>query len=373
MHLAAPSGMPQLDELSAQLDRLAAFEAGPYPVVSLYLNLQPNARGRSSFEPFLRKELGGRLDTYAETPERLSLQHDARRIEEYLDTVERSANGMALFACDQANLWEAFQLAAPIETNRLCISDQPHLYPLARLLDEYRRYLVLLADTNQARIFVFAVNAAERKEHIERMKTKRHKSGGMSQARYRRHLAHYHQQHAAEIAEMITRTVRGEKIDQVIISGEHMMVALLREQLPKDVSERVVDVLKLNVHTPESAIVDATIAAMRMQDAQTDRERVDALVGEYRANGLACVGLEATERALAAGQVDELVIAASPDGIACARLRTAGAEDNRTAAEQAADGLITSARNTSAAIRFIEDASIAATIRGVGAFLRFKS
>jgi peptide chain release factor subunit 1 len=373
MHLAVRIGMPQLDELSAQLDRLAAFEPGPYPVVSLYLNLQPNARGRSSVEPFLRKELGNRIDTYAETPERQSLQRDAERIERYLDGVAPSANGLAVFACDGTNLFEAFQFAAPIELNRLCVSEQPHLYPLARLLDEYRRYLVLLADTNQARIFVFAVNAAERKEHIERTKTKRHKSGGMSQARYRRHLAHYHQQHAAEIAEVITRTVRDEKIDQVIISGDRPMVALLREHLPKDVDERIVDVLKLNVRTPESTIVDATIAAMRAQDAQTDRERVDQLLGEYRANGLACLGLEATERALGRGQVDELVIAASPDAITDVKTRTAAGEDNRTATEQAADSLITAARNTSATIRFIEDTAIAASIRGVGAFLRFKS
>ena len=366
--------MPQLDELSAQLDRLAAFEAGPFPVISLYLNLQADARGRNSFEPFLRKELAGRVETYADAPERESLDHDAERIVAYLDSVDPSANGLALFACDGASLFEAFQLAAPIETNRLCVADQPHLYPLARLLDEYRRYLVLLADTNQARIFVFAANTAERKEHIEGPKTKRHKAGGWSQARYQRHIENYHLHHAAEIAEMVTRTVRDEKIDEVIISGEKTMVALLREELPKDVNERIVDVLHLNVHASEPTIVEATIAALREQDAQSDRERVDALVNEYRANGLACVGTEATRRALELGQVDELVIAASPDAIAGVKKAGAASErGDRTPAEQVADDLIASARNTAATIRFIEDASIAAAFGGVGAFLRFKS
>ena len=45
--------MPQLDAISAQLDRLATFRGGPFPVLSLYLNLQPNERGRDRFEPFL--------------------------------------------------------------------------------------------------------------------------------------------------------------------------------------------------------------------------------------------------------------------------------------------------------------------------------
>ncbi len=234
-----------------------------------------------------------------------------------------------------------------------------------------RRYLVLLADTNQARIFVFAANTAERREQIESPKTKRHQKGGMSQARYRRHIENYHLHHAAEIAELMSRTVRDEKIAHVVLSGDQTMVALLREQLPKDVEERIVDVLRLNVHASERAIVEATVDALRERDAQTDREHVEELLDEYRANGLACVGLEPTRGALALGQVDELVIAGSPDAIGGVKKKSV--DRDRTPQEQVADALIAGARNTSAAIRFIEDAAIAASIGGVGAFLRFKT
>jgi peptide chain release factor subunit 1 len=364
--------MPQLDELAAQLDRLAAFEAGPFPVVSLYLNLQADARGRDSFGPFVRKELAARINTFTAGPERESLERDAERIEAYLDGLDRSANGLALFACHGAELFEAFQLAAPIDAHRLSVSTQPHLYPLARLLDEYRRYLVLVADTNRARIFVFAANEAERKSEIEGQKTKRHKVGGMSQARYQRHIENYHLQHAAEIADVMARTVRDEKIDHIIIAGDLTLAARLREQLPKDVIERIVDVLRLNVHASERTIVETTLAALRKQDAQTDEERVEELLDAYRANGLACVGLDHTRAALAVGQVDEMIIAASPDVIAKVKGGN-GERRDLTAEEQAANDLILQARKTAAAIRFVEDASIAATIGGVGAFLRFKT
>jgi peptide chain release factor subunit 1 len=364
--------MPQLDELAAQLDRLAAFEPGPFPVVSLYLNLQADARGRDSFGPFVRKELAARIGTFTGAPERESLERDAERIEAYLDGIDRSANGLALFACHGAELFEAFQLAAPLDAHSFSVSTQPHLYPLARLLDEYRRYLVLLADTNRARIFVFAANEAEQKSEIEGQKTKRHKVGGMSQARYQRHVENYHLQHAAEIADVIARTVRDEKIDHVIIAGDQTMGARLQEQLPKDVTERIIDVLRLNVNASERTIVEATLAALREQDAQTDRERVEELLDAYRATGLACVGLDHTRAALDLGQVDELVIAAAPEGIAKVKGGTDDKQD-LTPEEQAANDLILRARNTSASIRFIEDASIAATIGGVGAFLRFKT
>ena len=71
---------------------------------------------------------------------------------------------------------------------------------------------------------------------------------------------------------------------------------------------------------------------------------------------LACVGVDATRKAFELGQVDELVITANPDNL------KAGAGDD----------FVLKARQTSASVRFIEDASLLQQVGGVGAFLRFK-
>src|SRR4051812_32762808 len=115
--------MPTTDTLSAQLDRIAAFDSGPFPVVSLYLNLQPDQHGRDNFEPFLRNTLADRIRTYsAEGPERKSLENDADAIRDYLAGVDKAVNGLALFACSGADFFEAIPLAAPISEHRLYIS-----------------------------------------------------------------------------------------------------------------------------------------------------------------------------------------------------------------------------------------------------------
>ena len=141
-----------------QLDRLAAFEPAPYPVVSLYLNTQPGQTGRDQYHTFVRKELSDRARTYADnSPERESLDRDIEQILKYLENeVNPSANGVAIFACSAGELFEAVQLGAPIDQHWLYIGDQPHLYPLARLESQYPRYAAVLADTNTARILVFA-------------------------------------------------------------------------------------------------------------------------------------------------------------------------------------------------------------------------
>jgi peptide chain release factor subunit 1 len=349
--------MPTIDELNVQLDRLAAAETGPFPVISLYLDLRPNERGRDQFEPFLRKELAERVATFdASGPERESLDQDAEKIRAAVGELDKALNGAAIFACHGADLFEVVPLSAPIEEHRLYISDQPHLYPIARLLDQYPRYVVLVADTNSARIFVFAANAVEKTDHIEGTKTRRHKMGGWSQARYQRHVENYHVQHAKEVVDALARIVRDEGIDKVVIAGDEVVVPLLRDQMPKDVAERIVDIVKLDIRAPEREVLETTIAALREKDAATDRERVDELIGAYRGSGLGAAGKQSVRRAFELGQVDELLIPAAPGALTDEELA----------------GLVTLARQTSATVRIIEDASLLAPVGGVGAFLRFK-
>jgi peptide chain release factor subunit 1 len=347
--------MPSTNHLSAQLDKLAALDPGPFPIVSLYLNLQPNEFGRERFEPFLRRELAGRLRTFpGNGPERESIEQDAVNIRDYVSQVDGSLNGLALFASSGADLFEAVPLAAPIDAHRLYIDEVPHLYPLARLLDEYPRYLALVADTRSARIFVVAANTTVKSERIEGEKTKHHKQGGWSQARYQRHTENFHLHHAKEVVEAIDRIVREEALDKILIGGDEVIVPLLREQFPKHLDEKVIDVLKLDIRAPERDVLTATMNSVRERDAETDRERVEALLDAYRSNGLGTVGLENVRRALELGQVDELLVTAAPDP------------------SQEWNELVLQARQTAASVRFIEDAALLASVGGVGALLRFR-
>jgi peptide chain release factor subunit 1 len=366
--------MAPTDQITSQLDRLASLEPGPFPVVSLYLNLQPDQHGRDNFEPFLRKELADRVRTYAaQGPERASLQKDAERIRSHVATIDPAANGLALFACAAGDLFESIPLAAPLTEHCLYISDQPHLYPLARVLDEYPRYAVLLADTHAARIFVLAANRVETERDIAGVKTRRHKMGGWSQARYQRHIENYHLHHAKDIAEALARIVRDERIATILISGDEAIVPLLKEELPKDVADCVIDTMRLDMHAPQADVLDASLAIMREQHAASDRERVDALFDNYRGGGLACVGVEDTLKAFELGQVDELLITGMPDALdAGASADATRAPADRTPEERAADALIAQARQTSARIRFVQDPALLAAVGGAAAFLRFK-
>jgi peptide chain release factor subunit 1 len=366
--------MPRTDALSTQLDRLADADTGPYPVISLYLNLQPGQTGRDNFEPFLRNELDNRLRTYPiGGPERQSLEQDAARIRDYVAGVPARVNGLAVFACSAGDLFETIELAAPIDEHRLYISDEPHLYPLARLIDEYPRFAVLLADTQAARIFVIAANDVVQTEEVQGIKTRRHKAGGWSQTRFQRHVDNYREQHAKEVIDTLGRIVAAESIDSIIIAGDEVIVPLLKAQLSKELTQKIVDVVKLDIRAPLKAILDTGMASMRAKDVETDRERVDALISAYRAGGLAVVGRDGVRTALELGQVEELVITADPTILEPATASLPRLPDaERTPEEMLADELIVKARSTAAHVRFIEDPALLAPYGGVAASLRFK-
>jgi peptide chain release factor subunit 1 len=353
--------------ISEHLDQLAAFEPTTLPVVSIYLNTQPDQHGRANFASFIRKEFAALANTFASrSPERLSFERDAERIRQYLaDELEPSTNGLAIFACaGKGDFFLAVQLDVPLNRNQLYVGDQPHLYTLARLYDQNRRYAVVIADTNSARIFVFGLMKTISQEQVNSTKVSRTQVGGWSQARYQRHVRNYHLHHAKEIVEALDRTVREEEIEKIVFGGDEVIIPVLRDQLPDFLAHKVVDVLRLDIRTPEQEILPATIEAMRGQDARDDAELVKRLFDEHRAGGLGTVGLRQTLVALKNGQVDELILSAS-----IKEIRGDAGEDTEVFTS---DELVTRATQTGAEVRFIEDPALMADAGGVGAMLRFR-
>ena len=370
------------------LARLSEFEPQQLPVISLYLNAQANEHGRDNFHVFVRKELNDRARTYEpHTPERASFDEDMVRIHRYLEQeIVPATQGIVLFACAGANdYFEAAQLDMPIETNRLFVFDRPHVYPLARLLDQYQRYAVLLADTNSARIFVFALGKKQQEKEISNIKTNRSQVGGWSQMRYQRHIDNYHLQHAKEVVDTFERITREDRIEQVILAGdEETIIPLLREQMSKELAGKVIDTLSLNVNTPEHELLETTVESYRKHNAVSDMEKVELLLNEYRADGLGVVGVAETLAALSNGQVEELLISSAVSTInyenaevedVLAAYATSDAGGNTVTLEPrtVADELIARAQQVSSAkVTFIEDASLLETVGGVGALLRYR-
>jgi peptide subunit release factor 1 (eRF1) len=374
--------------LRNRLEELAAVEPCDLPMLSLYLNLAADQHGRDSYEAFLRKAVAERRKAFrVHTPERDSFDRDVARIEEYLaGQVDRSVNGLAVFACSaRDDLFEVIPLAAGVDEHWLFVGSTPHLYPLARLIDQYPRYVAAVLDTHVARMFVFSLGAIERRSTIISDKTRRSSMGGWSQARYRRHAENWHLLHVKDFVAALDKIVREESINHVVIAGDKVVVPIVKEQLPQHLIDKLVDILRLERTIPEDRLLQETLDVLRQKDAESDEECVADLVDEWQGSGLAVIGPSATLKALTFGQVDELVITASPQQLSA----PAAAADEREGAAihadtsfpsgppnanalQLAQELIARAGQTGARIRFIENPALLEEFGGAGAFLRFR-
>lgn len=370
--------------LREQLDRLAAFEPTEFPVLSVYLDTAADGQGKARYEAFLRKAFAERSRTL-KGDARASFERDVERITAHLGTLPASTNGLAIFACSGADLFQTVQLDVPIEDHWLFIASVPHLYPLARIVDQNPRYAALLLDTNSARLFVFGLGITETRTSVNNVKTRRTAMGGWSQARYQRHIENFHLHHMKEVTEVLDRVVREEQIGQVVVACDEVSRPLLFEQLPKHLADKVVDIVKLDVRAPEHEVFSATLEALRGKDQETDAEHVERMLDAWRAQGLGVAGPEATMEALLLGEVEELIITATPDRLKRTRVpdqfATPGPVDVDTSAGggvdaerlKQADELVTKAQQQSARIRFIEDPALLDEVGGVGALLRFRA
>ena len=371
--------------LSQRMEILAALEPSPFPFISLYLSLAPNQNGREDHHQFVRKVFKDRANGFQqESPERQSFDKDAERILQYLDSeVGSSTQGLAIFASSGAEFFDAIPVEVPFDNHSLFIDSVPHLYPLAKLIDTYPRYAAVMLDTNKARIFVFG-GREERQEQIVGEKTRRTSKGGWSQARYQRRADNFHMLHIKEVVDTLDKIVRDENINHIVVAGAEVAMPILREQLPKHLADKIVEI-GAHEDGESGSFVERTMAALREKDAETDAEKVQELMDAWQSGGLGVAGPEATLSAFQLGQVDELIVTASPellksvqklpDDAAPGEVKADTSAPQGTADEKRlklADELVTRAHQTSARIRFIEDENLLAGVGGVGALLRFR-
>ena len=370
------------------LARLVAFEPTTFPVLSVYLNTQPDPHGRTpDAAPYLHREFKALARTWAPgSPERHSFDRDVERIVSYVtDKIDPAANGAALFACWGAEeFFEAIQLTTPVSDNRVYAYNQPHLYHLAQIDEQYPRYAAVLTDMNTARIFVFGLGHVIDAEEVKGKKVHRVKVGGWSQARYQRRVGNAHSEHAKEVVERLAQIVHEDKVSHIILAGEAEVIPLLEEQLPRELVP-MVQVMKLDIHASDRDVLTATLAKLLEGEATTAAEKVERLMRQYRARGLAVAGPQETLEALANGQVEELLISGAleeshpqPEEVQAILAPEIPDAEGGTKSEEPRqaslpDLLVTKAKQTGATVTFIEDAALLEPVGGVAAFLRWRA
>ena len=346
-----------------QLRQLAEFEPGDLSVLSIYLDMRPQATGQNPGVRSGQIVLKDRLHEIEKTlgPRGAALESfraDASRIERYLDEeASLASQGLAIFACHGRALFTAVQSGVAFE-NQVTADPVPDLFQLARLLDEQETAVVAVVDTNTARLFVSRTGIFEEVggPDDDTYHFGKRLIGGWSQAGYQRHIDKHRTDFAREAAAAIERLVGREGAVRLILAGDEVAITPLRNALSSAMTALVYgNARRIDIRTPQDDMAFEVAPLLARAEAEDACSIGDRLIQAVRAGGLGVIGLEATRTALAYGQVDTLVLDAE-----------ASIDDDER------NALVRLAATTGADVEVVEGHGPLGDLGGVGALLRYR-
>lgn len=381
------------------IEQLGSMEPDGAPFFSIYLKAEAGQNGRDTFPIWLKKPLSDEEQKYKDSDAELArFTATAERINAFVaNEADPSANGIAIFAgMGDDGYFESVQLDVPFPESNFLSADRPHIFPLARAVHENPRYAVLWADKNKADIYVFGgemrirsdVDLDSKVESIENDVTQASQAGGWSQQRFARRREKFHLEHAKEVVAELEEVMKKYDVEHFVISGdEETILPVIKPELSKAIEEKLIGTFSMSQYDSEDEIRERSLEVVNTELAARQQKKVEQLNDAAKSSAkMGTLGVEATLRALANGQVEELIIASDLDSIDYSKkavkkiLKDYEPGDETAPAEAAsaigdagaiADQLVVRAINTAARITFIKDESMLEEAGGVGAILRF--
>ncbi len=145
------------------IQRAVEFESHDTPVLSVYLNLDPQRRSGEQHKLALRQLLDKVENADPE---------DVKRVHNYIEMgYNRQGRGVILFSCIKKDFWWAFSFSVPVEDFAF-VSFRPYVRQLAHILDTYERCGVIHVDQEGARLYTFNLGILEAAEGLPGRRSK---------------------------------------------------------------------------------------------------------------------------------------------------------------------------------------------------------
>lgn len=375
------------------IQRLVALPAGRYHVLSCYIRLEPRDRVRDSyliaFKDAVKTLKADSVQLALSREETLAADRDLVRMLRYLMHPRDLpyAPGLALFVCEELDLFEAIPLAR-VHRTRLILDDTPWIAELVASAGQATPLLAVVIDRRHARFFEITPEASTEFPAAVVISTRggkfhsdRADAPGWGEHDYQQRLEHEHHRHYVNVVERLEELLRSRIVRGIVLMGTTDHTSALRRFLPDSLARRLLGVAKLN----PTAVNPATLQAAALQVAQEhDRQLLTSelqALDEAVGSGWAVNGPRETLRTLYRGQVRTLFIRDDLEGrgfrcSATGRLVLAKADCRNEGQAQPVrdlvDESIEEALRQRVRVVMVPDCPAAVAVDGLAATLRFR-
>jgi len=371
-------------DLMATLQMLTAQPSTEHPYLSIYLDWTPDGNGNRQSLQALEQELDLIADRIKARDGNLeSFNTDRQRIMDYLqDEAPDDASALAIFACDAESIWEALPLQVPVET-RIVEDRYPHTFNLARIIDDFETYAVVLADSQESRILVISLNEAEQAGSTEADEDiKRFQAGGWAQMIFQRRTDNIVKAHTKDIADKLGRIMKRYDVQHVIIAGNDTLKGTVMGVLPDQIKDKLVDYINLDITSNLQTIMETIEPMMREVEHEQEADVLATLQGEVARDGLGVAGVAGVAMALTKGQVQTLIMHQNFNAIGgacpnCGTIRpgtrpTCPYDGTEMQQINLREAFTAHALQQSSEIQIVEEGDYLDQNEGVGALLRYR-
>ncbi len=278
------------------------------PILSLYLDVDPTQRTVEEYKLTLR-ELLKQADGVADPA-------DIEAVKHYVDfEYDWSGRGLVIFSRKAEDLWYAYPLAMPVRSG-ITLANKPYISPLVELVSLYGRYVVALADRQQARFYLFEMGELiETAEVIgEEVRTVR-KGRGSSVVGMRggaplsgRKEAEVVQRNLRDVADALVDFCQQHHPRRLLLAGTERTLAQLREYLPQHIREVIVGTFNADLDIGELELRKQSQAILEELQRQRHADLVDMVVTAAAKGSNGVVRLDDTLTAAHEGRIQVLVI-----------------------------------------------------------------
>jgi len=333
--------------------------------ISIYLN-------RYDYKDFLKK----RVRVCKNVLKGDLLKNFDSTIEDIEENIKKtSEKNIAIFASHKHNYLQNLILPIKIK-NMLIVDSSPYIRPLARILDEWESYTLVLLNSNYAKIFSISLGKIDNTKSISADIMNKHKKGGFSQARFNRLRHGAINSFLGEVVEALQK----RSDEKLIIAGPGTIKKHFIDMLPKAINEKVVDVIDIGIED-ENELLKKSKFLISENEKRDSSQAVEHLKDEILKDGLAAYGIEETLKVVKNGQVELLIIEKNYKQLGwicehCQLVRTGNKKTcpycgNKTSVVDLLEEILEFAERTDAEIEFTDDEQISA-LGHVGAILRFE-
>ena len=293
------------------LQELLAYDARGGHVVSLYLDVD---RSQQTAD-MIKKQSRSMLKDITVG------DRDSEAIENFLDyAFDWGKPGLAIFSCSSDDYFRDYQVSVPFR-NRARVGKKPYIKPLTHLLDYYAHYGVIAVDRVGARFFEYHVGELENMGGTMGDDVRKLKSGGGS-TRGGGSSASTGQrggQGGRNEEEVILRNMRetavaaseffaNKPIRRLFLGGTAENVALLRDNLTKQLQSRIAGTFPIDMSAGEHEVRQRSLELLREANLNREQKLVNQMITTAAKGGQAVIGLDATLKNISEGRVQTLVI-----------------------------------------------------------------